>query len=40
MHLTPNDLSFVGYTYKNFDAIKEALRNKLGTKITFFLSCR
>ncbi|KAL7150847.1 hypothetical protein ABFS83_05G141400 [Erythranthe nasuta] len=25
--LTPKDLSFVGYTYKNFDAIK-ALRNK------------
>ncbi|GFP91385.1 serine/threonine-protein kinase cbk1 [Phtheirospermum japonicum] len=28
MHLTPKDLSFVGYTYKNFDAVKEALRNK------------
>ncbi|PIN13219.1 NDR serine/threonine kinase [Handroanthus impetiginosus] len=27
MHLTPKDLSFVGYTYKNFDAVK-ALRNK------------
>ncbi|KAL8503852.1 hypothetical protein ACS0TY_022538 [Phlomoides rotata] len=27
MLLTPKDLSFVGYTYKNFDAIK-ALRNK------------
>ncbi|KAK4422203.1 Serine/threonine-protein kinase [Sesamum alatum] len=26
MHLTPKDLNFVGYTYKNFDAIK-ALRN-------------
>ncbi|XP_057776188.1 uncharacterized protein LOC130995056 isoform X1 [Salvia miltiorrhiza] len=31
MHLTPKDLSFVGYTYKNFDAIKEALRNKSDT---------
>ncbi|KAK6129508.1 hypothetical protein DH2020_036741 [Rehmannia glutinosa] len=27
MHLTPKDLSFVGYTYKNFDAVK-ALRMK------------
>ncbi|KAL0407675.1 UNVERIFIED_CONTAM: Serine/threonine-protein kinase CBK1, partial [Sesamum radiatum] len=26
MHLTPKDLNFVGYTYKNFDAVK-ALRN-------------
>lgn len=26
MSLTPKDLSFVGYTYKNFDAVK-ALRN-------------
>lgn len=32
MHLTPKDLSFVGYTYKNFDAIK-ALRNKSGEKV-------
>ncbi|KAM3379084.1 serine/threonine-protein kinase 38 isoform X1 [Capsicum galapagoense] len=28
MSLTPKDLSFVGYTYKNFDAVK-ALRNSL-----------
>ena len=34
MHLTPKDFSFVGYTYKNFDAIKEALRNKSGTKLS------
>ncbi|XP_073283504.1 uncharacterized protein [Primulina huaijiensis] len=26
MHLSPKDLSFVGYTFKNFDAVKE-LRN-------------
>ncbi|KAL0297196.1 UNVERIFIED_CONTAM: hypothetical protein Sradi_6771700 [Sesamum radiatum] len=26
MHLTPKDLNFVGYTYKNFDAVK-ALRH-------------
>lgn len=29
MSLTPKDLSFVGYTYKNFDAVK-ALRNSSG----------
>ncbi|KAG8375699.1 hypothetical protein BUALT_Bualt10G0127700 [Buddleja alternifolia] len=29
LHLTPEDLSFVGYTYKNFDAIK-ALRISSG----------
>lgn len=27
--LTPKDLSFVGYTYKNFDAVK-GLRQSLG----------
>lgn len=32
LHLTPKDLSFVGYTYKNFDAIK-ALRNKSGEEV-------
>ncbi|CAI9755730.1 unnamed protein product [Fraxinus pennsylvanica] len=26
IHLNSKDLSFVGYTYKNFDAVKEALR--------------
>lgn len=30
MLLTPKDLNFVGYTYKNFDAVKE-LRQSLGT---------
>lgn len=29
MHLSPKDLSFVGYTFKNFDAVKE-LRNSSG----------
>ncbi|CAA3001717.1 serine threonine- kinase tricorner isoform X1 [Olea europaea subsp. europaea] len=26
LHLNSKDISFVGYTYKNFDAVKEALR--------------
>ncbi|XP_047342507.1 serine/threonine-protein kinase tricornered-like [Impatiens glandulifera] len=30
LHLTPKDLNFVGYTYKNFDAVKAALRNSSG----------
>lgn len=30
LHLNPKDLSFVGYTYKNFDAVK-ALRYSSGT---------
>lgn len=34
MLLTPNDLSFVGYTYKNFDAVK-GLHHSFG--IQFFL---
>jgi len=29
MLLAPKDLSFVGYTYKNFDAVK-GLRHSLG----------
>jgi serine/threonine kinase 38 len=29
MLLTPKDLNFVGYTYKNFDAVKEGLRQSL-----------
>ncbi|XP_047341487.1 serine/threonine-protein kinase tricornered-like [Impatiens glandulifera] len=29
MHLTPKDLNFVGYTFKNFDAVK-ALQNSSG----------
>ncbi|KAL4652498.1 hypothetical protein ACB092_01G237700 [Castanea dentata] len=31
MHLTPKDLNFVGYTYKNFDAVK-GLRNTFDLK--------
>ena len=30
MLLTPKDLNFVGYTYKNFDAVKEGLRQSFG----------
>lgn len=32
MLLTPKDLSFVGYTYKNFEAVK-GLRHPLGMRI-------
>ncbi|KAK4388724.1 putative serine/threonine-protein kinase ndrB [Sesamum angolense] len=34
MHLTPKDLSFVGYTYKNFDAVK-ALRYSSGKDLDY-----
>lgn len=33
MLLTPKDLSFVGYTYKNFDAVK-GLRRPSGMEAT------
>lgn len=35
MLLTPKDLNFVGYTYKNFDAVKEGLRQSLGTELLY-----
>jgi hypothetical protein len=34
MLLTPKDLSFVGYTYKNFDAVK-GLHQSFGMKFYF-----
>lgn len=37
MLLTPKDLSFVGYTYKNFEAIK-GLHNSFGKGTSFYLS--
>jgi len=35
--LTTKDLSFVGYTYKNFDAVKEGLRQSFGMSSDYFL---
>lgn len=35
MLLTPKDLSFVGYTYKNFEAVK-GLRNSFGMGTFFY----
>lgn len=36
-NLAPKDLSFVGYTYKNFDAVK-GLRHSLGTNSPYYIS--
>jgi hypothetical protein len=36
MLLTPKDLSFVGYTYKNFDAVK-GLHQSFGMKFYFWV---
>jgi len=35
--LTTKDLSFVGYTYKNFDAVKEGLRQSFGMSSDYVL---
>lgn len=35
--LTTKDLSFVGYTYKNFDAVKEGLRQSFGMSSDYLL---
>lgn len=35
MLLTPKDLSFVGYTYKNFDAVKGGLHGSLGNSFAW-----
>jgi len=40
MLLTPEDLNFVGYTYKNFDAVKEGLRQSLGDSMQQYASNR
>ncbi|KAL2517902.1 AGC kinase family protein [Abeliophyllum distichum] len=34
IHLNPKDLSFVGYTYKNFDAVKALLQSSDLTRST------
>ncbi|WVZ18829.1 hypothetical protein V8G54_006151 [Vigna mungo] len=38
--LTTKDLSFVGYTYKNFDAVKEGLRQSFGDSMQEYASKR
>ncbi|CAJ1973555.1 unnamed protein product [Sphenostylis stenocarpa] len=38
--LTTKDLSFVGYTYKNFDAVKEGLRQSFGDSMQDYASKR
>ncbi|KAI9118389.1 hypothetical protein K1719_010721 [Acacia pycnantha] len=40
MLLTPKDLNFVGYTYKNFDAVKEGLRQSFADSMQEFSSKR
>ncbi|RDY09547.1 Serine/threonine-protein kinase CBK1, partial [Mucuna pruriens] len=40
MLLTPKDLNFVGYTYKNFDAVKEGLRQSFGDSMKDYASKR
>nr|AFK39433.1 unknown [Medicago truncatula] len=40
MLLTPKDLNFVGYTYKNFDAVKEGLRQSLSESMQDYASKR